>query len=117
MDGIIHQGRYRLALPVDSLNDAHSTIVQIGRVIVVGDFPLGLSGSNLDRGGSKLIEGGIDRLGRFVANEVHVFQIAGVSSFAVGKGVTIRSAVRVGRTNEDVLRPNPAYLRADAITQ
>ena len=40
MDRVVHQRGDRLALGADRLDHAHSPVVEIGRVVVVGDLAL-----------------------------------------------------------------------------
>src|SRR5439155_13749340 len=115
MNRVVDQRGDDLSLRANGLDHAHAAVVEIGRVIVVGDLSFGLAGGNPDVGRLKLIEGGIDRLGGPLAHKLHVLQVARVSAPAVGKGVAIGSAVRVRRGNEDVLRGNTAYPGADAV--
>ena len=115
MDRVIHQRGDGFALRAHRLDDTHPAIVQIGRVIVVRDFSLGLARGNLERSRLKLVDGGVHGLGGLGADEVHVLEIAGVPAQAIGKGVTIRSAVGVRRGDEDVVGRNAAHLCPDAI--
>ena len=94
----------------DRLDDAHPPVVEIGSIVVVGDFPLGLAGGDLDRRRLESVDCFIQGLGGLVADEIHVLEIAGVPPFAVGKRVTIGSAMRVGRSDQDVIGRNAADL-------
>ena len=102
---------------VRGLDDAHPPVVEIGGIVVVGDLPLGLAGGDLDRRRLEAVDCFVQGKGGLIADEIHVLEIAGVPPFAVGKGVTIGSAMRVGRSDQDVIGRNAADLRADAISQ
>ena len=52
-----------------------------------------------------------------IADEVHVLEVARVPPLAVGKRVTIGSAMGVGRSDQDVIGRNAADLRTHAISQ
>ena len=108
-----------MVLPLRSLrlDHAHAPVVEVGCVVVVGDLALGLAGGDLDRCGLEAVDRLVDGLGGLVADEVHVLEVAGVSPLAVGEGVAFRSAVGVGRADQDVLGRDPADLGAHPVAQ
>ena len=77
----------------------------------------GFAGGNLEGGRLQIVDRGIDGLGRLVADEVHVLQIAGVPTVAIGESVAIRRAVRVRRADEDVVRGNKLHPRTDPVAE
>src|SRR5947209_2121250 len=117
MDRIIDEGCDWLALRTHCLYDAHAAIVQVRRVIVVGDLSLCLARGNLERRGLELIDGRIDRFGRPFAYEVHILEIARMASLETRKCVTVGSAMGVSRSDQNVLWRNPAHFGADSVAQ
>ncbi len=117
MDGIVDQRSDGLALRTLRLDHVHAPVVEVGCVVVVGDLALGLAGSDLDPCGLEAVDGLVDRQSGLVANEVHVLEVAGVAPLAVGEGVAIRSAVGVGRADQDVRGGNPVDLGAYPVAQ
>ena len=64
-----------------------------------------------------MVERVIEGLGRLVADELHVVQIAGVTPLSIGESITIGRAVGVCRANQDVLGRDAADSLADAVAQ
>jgi hypothetical protein len=99
------------------LDNAHAPVVEVGGVVVVGDLALGLAGGDAERGGLEGVDGRVEGVGRLVAGELHVLQVAGVAAAAVGEGVAVGGAVGVRGGDEDVLRGDARGLGADAVAE
>ena len=117
MNGVVDEGADRLAGGRDGLDHAHARIVKFRSVVVVGDFSLGFAGGDLELSGLKVVEGLIDGHGGLIADEVHVLEIARRFAVEAGKAVTVRSAVRVGRADEDVVGRDAGNLLVNAGAQ
>ena len=99
------------------LDHVHAPVVEVGCVVVVGDLALGLAGSDLDPCGLEAVDGLVDRDGGLVADEIQVLEVAGVSPLAVGEGVAFRSAMGVGRADQDVRGGDPVDLGTHPVAQ
>jgi hypothetical protein len=119
MDRVIHQRGDGLAVGADRLNHAHPRVVEFGGVIVVGDLSLGGAGGDFQLGWFQTVERGVEGLGGFRADEIHVFEVAGVPAARRrnGERVAIGSAVRVRRADENIPRGNARHLRPHAVAQ
>src|SRR2546423_14180654 len=103
MNGVIYQRKNRLLGGIKSLNNAAAWIIQLLRIIIIGDFAFRFSGSDLDPNRLQPARCFLNRLGHSPANYLQIFRIATRSAFAVRKTVSIRGAMRVRSTNENVL--------------
>ena len=117
MNRVIDERGDCFALWAGCLDDAHPPIIKVGRIVVVGDFPLGFARGNLDGGRLKAVDRFVDGLGGFVADEVHVLEVACVPAVAVRECVAIGSAMRVGRADQNMIGRDAADFRTDAISQ
>ena len=117
MNCVVDQRGNRFAIGIDGLQHAHSAIVQIGSVIVVGDLATRLVRGDFQPRRSKLVQRLVDRLGCFLTNEVHIVQVPRMAAAAVGKGIAIGRAVRVRGTDQDVLFRNPRHTNPHSIAQ
>ena len=117
MNRVVDERRDRLSGGGLRPDDAHPLVIERGGVIVVRDFPPGLVGGDLDPAGLQTVDRLVEGRRRFVADEVHVFEVAGVPAAPVGKTVAVRSAVRVGAADQDVVFRNPRHLRPHSVAQ
>ncbi len=117
MDRVVDERGDRLAAGADRLDDAHPPVIQVGRVIVVGDLPLRLAGGDLDPGRLESVDRLVDGLRRLVADEIHVVQVAGVSTLAIGERIAIGGAMRVRGADDDVRGRDATDLRPHTIPE
>ncbi len=117
MDRVIDERRHRLPGGRLGTDHAHPLVVELRSVIVVRNFSPRLVGGDFDRAGLQVVDRLVQRRRRLVADEVHVFEVAAVSAAAIGKAVAIRSTVRVGAADEDVVLCNPRHFGPHAVSQ
>jgi hypothetical protein len=117
MDGIIDQGGKRLAGGIQCLNDIASLIIKMLSVIIEGDLSFRWPAGDLELSGLQIRYRLVNRLGHPLTDHLQVFGIAGSPAFAVGKPIAVRSAVRVGRPDQNVLRGNAPDRRPRAIAE
>ena len=98
----IEQIRDDFALGINGLDNTHPSIVQIRCVVVVSDLALRFARADFELCRSKVLDSFIDRFGRVLANRIDVLEIAGMATTSVWKCITIRRAVCVGGTDQDV---------------
>ena len=72
VDGIVDQRGERLAVAPDRLHHATARVVQLRRIIVVGDLPGGLAGGDPQRHRLQPSNRLVDRLGGRVADEIEI---------------------------------------------
>ncbi len=102
MDRVIDQRGDGLAGSVQRLDDMTARIVQLRRIIVVGDFPFRLARRDFQSCRLEFRDGLMDRLGHARANQLQIFWIAGGAALAVRETVAIRGAVSVCGADQDV---------------
>ena len=86
-------------------------IIQLLGVIVVGDLSFGFIGGDFQNGRLQLARGFVNGFGHFRANAVQIFQIHSRSPLLIRKAVAVRCAMRVGCTDQNILRRNSLNLR------
>src|SRR5262245_51756584 len=114
MDGVVDQCADRLARRRDCLDDAHRRIVEFWSVVVVGNFSFSFASGDLQMSDLQMVEGLMDGGGGLMAGEVHELQVARCSAVWAGEAVAIRSAVCVGRPDQNVVSKYPRNLLMNA---
>src|SRR5262249_44037469 len=77
-------------------------------------FSFSFASGDLQMSDLQIVEGLIDGCGRLIADEVHELQVARCIAVWAGEAVAIRSAVCVGRTDQNVVNRNPRNLLMNA---
>ena len=106
MHRVVHQRGHHGAVGGDGLEHIDTGIIELGRVVIVGDARRRLTGRGFQ---PRRLEPGRrlpDRRGSFRHHVVQEFQIPAGSALAVRKAIRIRGAVGVGGANEDVVGRN-----------
>ena len=99
MDRVVDQRGEWLAVAANRLHHAAARVVQLRRVIIVGDLPVGLAGGDLQRRRLQPGDRLVDRLGGLVADEVEIVEVGVGAAFAIGEAVAVGRAVRVRRAD------------------
>src|SRR5690606_25768373 len=90
----------------DSLDNTASRIVQLRRIIVIGDLSFCLPYLDLQGGRLKIADGFVYRVCNLFYTPVEVFQIGVRFSAFIGKAVSIRCAMGMRGADQNILRRN-----------
>ena len=82
-------------ISVDRLQDAHSPIVEVRGIVVVGNPAPDLTAGHAQMGWLYRSDRLVDSLGCLATDEIHVVEVAGVTTLAIREGVAVGSAVRM----------------------
>ena len=92
-------------------------IVELFRVIVVGDLSMGLAGRDLEHRRLEVGHGLVQAFGHPVTHPIQILQIRRKAAVLIRKAVAVWGAVRVGGPDQNVRGGNAGHFRPNLISQ